>query len=220
MTLAMLGSGQLHTCTRGATPPTTQQGAAMDRAEKAIDQALHMLSSEHYDEVEQAMAQLLSDPDRAHAPLLDMLEGRGDGNPHAAAELLGKMGRPSSVDPLISATQRGAASLRYATTMALAEHSHPTAFTGLGRLLEDPNKEVRASAAVGLAARGDKKACDFLVPRPAEADRTTRYHMVRALMSLGCLDTEQARKRAEVESDPEIKKLYVAEPGAPSPDAP
>ena len=117
-----------------------------------VEQAIDRLTSEHVDEVEDAMELLRSVPDEAHDAVAAALAAhRGD--QANLALLLGEWGRPESVPVLREAVERGAYSLRYAAAMALAGHADPAAAGALVDLARSATPEVAEMATLALRER-------------------------------------------------------------------
>lgn len=119
-----------------------------------IAAALERLSSEHVDEVADAMEDLraIPDQDAVHAAVVSSLV-RHDGAQAQLARLLGEWGRPESIGPLVDAMTRGEHSLRVAAASALAGHAHPDAAAALVELAAGDDAEVAHVARLALGVR-------------------------------------------------------------------
>lgn len=95
------------------------------------DDAINLLRSTHLTEIRAAEAWLLAHPDEASPALIAALE-----TPSAqpAAVLLGAIGRPESIEPLVAAHHRGGECLRAAVERSLAMHPSPEAAAALAAL--------------------------------------------------------------------------------------
>jgi hypothetical protein len=99
-----------------------------------VDYAVELLRSTHMPEVQGAEAWLLAHPDEAEPALVAALETP---SAQAAAVLLGALGRPGVLAPLVAAHTRGGEGLREAVERGLALHGTPEAATALARLHEE-----------------------------------------------------------------------------------
>jgi hypothetical protein len=93
--------------------------------------AVQRLRSLHLAELRSAEAWLLAHPDEAEPALIAALH-----TPAAqpAAVLLGRIGRPTSIDPLVAAHHRGGEGLRAAVEEGLALHGSAGAEAALADL--------------------------------------------------------------------------------------
>lgn len=98
-----------------------------------VEYAVELLRSTHLPEVEGAEAWLLAHPDEAEPALIDALETP---SAQAAAVLLGAIGRPAAIAPLMAAHARGGEGLRDAVERGLALHPSPEAAAALAALRE------------------------------------------------------------------------------------
>jgi HEAT repeat protein len=102
---------------------------------RTTDYAVQLLSSTHLAEVEAAEAWLLAHPEEAVPALIDAL---GTPAAQSAAELLGELDDPVSIEPLVAAHKRGGEGLRLAVEAGLERLSGPAAAAALARLRRDP----------------------------------------------------------------------------------
>ena len=98
---------------------------------RTVDYAILLLRSTHLPEVRGAEAWLLANPGEASPALIAALETP---SAQAAAVLLGAIGRPDSIEPLVAAHRRGGEGLREAVERGLALHPSPDAATVLAAL--------------------------------------------------------------------------------------
>jgi hypothetical protein len=98
---------------------------------RTVDYAIDLLRSTHLPEIRAAEAWLLAHPDEAEPALIAALE-----TPAAqpAAVLLGAIGRPDCIQPLLAAHRRGGEGLRSAVERGLALHPSPEAAAALASL--------------------------------------------------------------------------------------
>lgn len=98
---------------------------------RTVDYAIMLLTSTHPPEIRAGETWLLGHPDEASPALTAALE-----TPSAqpAAVLLGAIGRPESIEPLVAAHHRGGEGLRAAVERALAMHPAPEAAAALATL--------------------------------------------------------------------------------------
>ncbi|WP_250002273.1 HEAT repeat domain-containing protein [Actinoplanes sp. M2I2] len=94
----------------------------------------------------------------------------------------------------------------YAGT-ALGRLPGPAAETALRQALASPSARVAAAAADGAGVRADTGLCEPLRARLADSDPELRYHVVHALLALGCLDRAQRESLAATEPDPGVRDL-------------
>jgi hypothetical protein len=102
---------------------------------RTTDYAVQLLCSTHLAEVEAAEAWLLAHPEEAVPALIDALNTPAA---QSAAELLGELDDPVSIEPLLAAHERGGAGLRQAVEAGLERLSAPAAAAALARLRRDP----------------------------------------------------------------------------------
>jgi hypothetical protein len=97
--------------------------------------AIELLRSVHLPEVQAAEGWLLTHPDEAEPALTRALD-----TPSAqpAAVLLGALGRPGAIAPLVAAHERGGEGLRAAVERGLALHDTPEATEALASLRHPP----------------------------------------------------------------------------------
>jgi hypothetical protein len=98
---------------------------------RTVDYAIGLLRSTHLPEIRGAERWLLTHPDEATPALIAALE-----TPAAqpAAVLLGAIGDPASIEPLVAAHRRGGEGLRSAVERGLASHPSPAAAAALAAL--------------------------------------------------------------------------------------
>jgi hypothetical protein len=96
--------------------------------QRTTDYAVTLLLSTHPEEIRAAEAWLLSHPDEAVPALIAALATPAA---QAAAVLLGAIGDPDSIKPLLAAHRRGGAGLRSAVERGLALHPGPAAAAAL-----------------------------------------------------------------------------------------
>jgi HEAT repeat protein len=117
----------------------TDQMPPLDRwtpaGRRTTDYAVQLLCSTHLAEVEAAEAWLLAHPEEAVTALIDALDTPAA---QSAAELLGELDDPSSIEPLLAAHERGGEGLRRAVEAGLGRLSAPAAAAALARLRRDP----------------------------------------------------------------------------------
>jgi hypothetical protein len=106
----------------------------MNDEAREVDYAVQRLRSTHLTDVQSAEAWLLAHPDDAEPALVAALE-----TPAAqpAAVLLGMIGRPTSVEPLVAAHRRGGEGLRAAVERGLALHGSAEAAEAMATLRAD-----------------------------------------------------------------------------------
>lgn len=98
---------------------------------RTVDYAVGLLRSTHPYKIRVAETWLLANPDEATPALIAAL---GTPAAQAAAVLLGALGRPDSVGPLVAAHRRGGEGLRWAVERGLALHPSPEAADALREL--------------------------------------------------------------------------------------
>jgi HEAT repeat protein len=135
-----------------------------------------------YDEIRgEALAGLLSRGEEAHARIVEMASG-GD-LPVQLVEVLPRFGLRGGVDVLCRALREGPGPTTVTAAHALARHPDPSAFGALVGALDSPRAQVAASAAAGLAARGDARAAEHLKAAldtvPEEARPAVREALAR-----------------------------------------
>jgi HEAT repeat protein len=98
---------------------------------RTTDYAIDLLLSTHPEEIRAAESWLLGHPEEAVPALIAALR-----TPAAqpAAVLLGAIGDPDSIEPLIAAHRRGGPGLRSAVERGLALHPSPAAAAALSAL--------------------------------------------------------------------------------------
>lgn len=98
---------------------------------RTTDYAIDLLQSTHPHEIRAAEAWLLRHPDEAEPALVTAL---GTPAAQAAAILLGAIGDPDSIEPLLAAYRRGGSGLHSAVERGLAVHPSPAAAAALDAL--------------------------------------------------------------------------------------
>jgi HEAT repeat protein len=142
-----------------------------------------------------------------------LIEALGDGDAKVqllAAEALGRIGDKRAVSPLIEKLPAAEAGVRRFILGALGKIGDTRALEPMARALkEEPEADVRASAAYGLGELGDAAATDALVAalnddynwvrfEACGALRKMKAHSARALERVAAADDdEQVRKAAE-----------------------
>ena len=99
--------------------------------QRTTDYAITLLLSTHPQEIRAAEAWLLGHPDEA-VPALTAALATPAAQP--AAVLLGAIGDPDSIEPLLAAHRRGGEGLRSAVERGLALHPSPAAAAALDAL--------------------------------------------------------------------------------------
>ncbi|MEV6304593.1 hypothetical protein AB0M02_34650 [Actinoplanes sp. NPDC051861] len=102
---------------------------------RTTDYAVQLLRSTHPPEVEAAEAWLLAHPGEAVPALIGALDTP---SAQAAAELLGELDDPISIEPLLAAHERGGTGLRRAVEAGLERLSSPEAAAALTHLRHAP----------------------------------------------------------------------------------
>jgi HEAT repeat protein len=120
-----------------------------------VEAAIERLTSEHVEDVEEAMAFLRANPEHAHDAVLRALSEHRSFQQNLAL-LLGEWGRAESVPVLREAVLRGDHTLRHAASMALAMHAHPSAAEALSELARSEDEEVKRAALLALADRNQR----------------------------------------------------------------
>jgi HEAT repeat protein len=185
MKLALLGAALLGAC---ATAPRAE-GKMNERSSSEIEQRVEVLLTpsgdpqfQHY--THEALAWLLAHGDAAHARLLALCEV--DEPPGVLLEALPRFARAESV-PVLERALRGASDpTTVVAAQALAAHPAALAREALERALGDRRDQVVASAAGGLAERGDRAACAALDGAAAHPNAEVRERIERARHALGC----------------------------------
>ncbi len=129
-----------------------------------------------------------------------------------AAKALGDLGERGAIPLLLgSAEDPDDFFLRLLSVQALIPFRAPEAFPVLERRLEDPFPMVRASALVGLAAIGDRRAVNLAIARLADEVPAVRAEAVLALAELGGPQIRpplEALRRTE--PDPQVQQALEA----------
>ena len=132
--------------------------AQRQRSQRTV-KYLGNLSSDNYQDAADAMDGLAS---RGGSVLPELLTRLGDQtDPRLrwrAAEVLGRIGDPSSVDPLIAAVKDNDAGVRQMAVGALGKIADPKAAQPLIAALEDEEPAVQVRAALALGIAGDPSA--------------------------------------------------------------
>ena len=131
-----------------------------------------------------ALAYLLEHADEAHPRLLALVEG--DSPPVAVLALLPRFGRAESVSVLERVLRHGSAPATVVAGQSLAQHPLVEARTALESALGDTRSQVVASAAEGLALRGDRASCSALAVALAHSDPDVRDRVRSAMARIGC----------------------------------
>ena len=149
----------------------------------------------------EALAWLLAHADEAHPRLMALCEDVEP--PGVLIEALPQFGRAESV-PVIERALRGASDpSTVVAAQALARHPHPSARVALEHALGDPRDQVVASAADGLAARGDRAACPALEGARGHANAEVRGRIDKARGAIGCKrGVGRSAETAAAASDP------------------
>jgi len=133
---------------------------------------------------EEALAYLLERAEEAHPRLLALVEG--DSPPVTVLVALPRFGRVESVSVLEKALRRASDATTVIAGQALAQHPRPEARAALERALGDPRNQVVASAAEGLALRGDHASCQALAAALVHPDPDVRGRVRAAMARIGC----------------------------------
>ena len=142
---------------------------------------------------EEALAYLLEHADEAHPRLLALVEGSSPSLAVLAA--LPRFGRIDSV-PALEKMLRGAPDpTTVVAGQALGQHPRPEARAALERALEDPRSQVVASAAEGLALRGERASCPALEVALSHPDPDVRERVRAAMARIGCPRARPKRGR-------------------------
>jgi HEAT repeat protein len=134
--------------------PVGEPVAAHDGQDDAsrVEAAIERLTSEHVEDVEEAMTFLRANAELAHDTVLRALSEHRSFQQNLAV-LLGEWGRAESVPVLRDAVLRGDHTLRHAASMALAVHAHPSAGEALSELARSEDEAIKRAAGLALADR-------------------------------------------------------------------
>ncbi|HEX8696721.1 MAG TPA: HEAT repeat domain-containing protein [Longimicrobium sp.] len=136
-------------------------GEARDPVDGWIDALLIPRAGPSYDEIRgEALAQLLARGEEAHARIVERA-GAAD-PPVQLLAVLPLFGRPEGVEVLRRALADGPGPTTVTAAHALARHPVPAALDALVAALGSPRPQVVASAAAGLAERGDPRSAEPL----------------------------------------------------------
>ncbi|RME22556.1 MAG: hypothetical protein D6798_15485, partial [Deltaproteobacteria bacterium] len=118
--------------------------------------------------------------------LISELRGGGPGAARAA-DLLGRLGLPSSVPALAEALGSDRMTVRSAAGMALAVHPAPMALESLAEAARSGTPEAATAALDGLAVReGDPGVCPAISAAMARDDEAILHHARLAAQARGC----------------------------------
>ena len=110
---------------------------------------------------------------------------KDEGVRQAAAEVLGKIGDPRAVEPLIAALKDAEWIVREAAAKALGKIGDTRAVEPLIAALKDQNSWARAAAAESLGKIGDPRAVELLIATLKDKDSGVRKAAAKALDHLG-----------------------------------
>jgi HEAT repeat protein len=127
--------------------------------QRTTDYAVTLLLSTHLQEIRAAEAWLLGHPDEATPALIAALATPAA---QAAAVLLGAIGDPGSIEPLLAAYRRGGPGLRSAVERGLALHRSPAAAAALDALRAE---SLAAESAVVTCICADRTASVMVTRR-------------------------------------------------------
>ena len=166
-------------------------------------------------ERERAMTLLLRDHrDRARAELLEAVrEHPASPQVPGILEVLPLFGGAEQV-PVLEALLGGDPDVAGHAGIALGRLAGPEAEAALRRGLASPSAQVASAAADGAGVRGDAGLCAPLRDRLGDPVPDVRYHVVHALLALGCLDAEERARLAGAEPDPDVAALLAPGPAA------
>jgi len=133
---------------------------------------------------EQAIAYLLAHAEEAHPRLLALVEG--DSPPVTVLAALPRFGRIESVPVLEKALRRASDATTVLAGQALGQHPRPEARAALESALGDARNQVVASAAEGLALRGERASCPALAAALSHPDLDVRARIRAAMARIGC----------------------------------
>jgi HEAT repeat protein len=157
----------------------------------------------------QAMTLLLRDHrERARAELLDAVRSR-PASPQLPGilEVLPLFGGDEPVPVLESLLAGADPDVAGHAGIALGRLPGPAAEVALRRALASPLPQVAGAAADGAGVRGDGGLCEPLRARLGDPSADLRYHVVHALLTLGCLDAAQRADLAAAEPDTDVRNL-------------
>jgi HEAT repeat protein len=162
-------------------------------------------------EREQAMTVLLRDHhDRALAELLAAVREHPTGaQVPGLLEVLPLFGGAEQV-PVLQCLLDGDPDIAGHAGVALGRLAGAEAAAALRQGLADPSGQVAAAAADGAGVRGDAGFCAPLRARLADPAPDVRYHVVHALLALGCLSPQQRAAIARQEPDPDVAALLAS----------
>lgn len=135
---------------------------------------------------ELALAYLLEHAEEAHPRLLGLAEG--DSPPVMVLAALPRFGRIESVRVLEKALRTAPDATTVVASQALAQHPRPEARAALESALGDSRNQVVASAAEGLALRGDRASCPALAAALSHPDADVRARIRAAIERIGCAE--------------------------------
>jgi HEAT repeat protein len=135
----------------------------------------------------EALGWLVAHADVAYPRLLALVDTAAP--PALAVLALPRFGRADSVPVLARLLSSADDATVVLVAGALAAHPAPEAFAALRAALRSPRDQVVASAADGLAERGDQAACPSLAAALAHPDPEVRARVGAAAQRLGCLPT-------------------------------
>lgn len=159
---------------------------------------------------EQALQWLLAHADRAWPRVL--AAARAAPTPRRV-EILGRLDRPESTPLLIATLEAGGDSARVAGG-ALGSSHDPVGHDALFRALGSPQSPVVMAGLHGLRMRGDRGACDRMLPLLSHADSEVRWMAVHAGAGLGCLDAAALDAIAAGDADADVRRLAAEQAAA------
>jgi HEAT repeat protein len=137
-----------------------------------IDPLVRLLTSGDLDDRIRAMTSLLEEGRAAVLPLKELTRHETPEVRAAAAEILGIIGEPGSVDCLVEASHDKDTNVRIAVATALGRIRYPRAADAVAPVLEDHDPKVAGAAANALAALGELSIDPLIRLLSSERDET------------------------------------------------
>jgi len=154
-----------------------------------------------------AEAWLVAHADDSRPVLLRRLGDRGPESKRILG-VLARIGDAADVPAMAAVLDADDELLSFPAARALAQHPAAVAGDALVAAL-DGGGHTRRAALDGLALQGDATRCTAALPLLDHPDATTRYHALRAVDALGCLDGATL-DRMRADPDPDVAALAAS----------